>query len=90
MLKNFLDNNLISPKESGFRPGNSCVNQLLSITHDIFTSFDNGLEVRGVFLYISKGGHFWTHLKKNGIKGKLLCLLIDFLLIDANSLFDPF
>ena len=63
MLKNVLDNNLISPKESGFIPGNPCVNQLLSITHDIFTSFDNGLEVRGVFLYITKGGYFWTHLK---------------------------
>ena len=54
MLKYFLDNNLISPKQSGFRPGDSCINQLLSITHDIFTSFDNGLEVRGVFLDISK------------------------------------
>ena len=41
MLKYFLFNNLISPKQSGFRPGDSCVNQLLS-THDIFSSFDNG------------------------------------------------
>ena len=54
MLKYFLDNNLITPKQSGFRPGDSCINQLLLITHDIFTSFDNGLEVRGVFLDISK------------------------------------
>ena len=54
MLKYFFDNNLISPKQSGFRPGDSCINQLLSITHDIFTSFYNGLEVRRVFLDISK------------------------------------
>ena len=54
ILKYFLDNNLISPKQSGFRPGDSCINQLLSINHDIFTSFDNGLEVRQVFLDISK------------------------------------
>ena len=54
MLKCFLDNNLISPKQSGFRPSDSCINQLPSITHDIFTSFDNGLEVREVFLDISK------------------------------------
>ena len=54
MLKYFLDNNLISPKQSGIRPGDSCINQLLSINHDIFTSFDNGLEVRGVFLDIFK------------------------------------
>ena len=54
MLKYFLDNNLVSPKQSGFRPGDSCINQLLSITPDIFTSFDKALEVRGVFLDISK------------------------------------
>ena len=60
MLKYFLDNNLISPKQSRFRPGDSWVNQHLSITHDIFTSFDNGLEVRGVFLDIYKAfGKVW-------------------------------
>ena len=85
MLKYFLNNNLISPIQSGFRPGDSCINQLLSITHDIFTSFDNGLEVRGVFLDISKAFDKVWHdgliykLKQNGIKDKLLCLLIDFL-----------
>ena len=85
MLKYFLDNNLITPKQSGFRPGDSCINQLLSITHDIFTSFDNGLEVRGVFLDISKAFDKVWHdaliykLKQNGIKDKLLCLLLDFL-----------
>ena len=61
MLKYFLDNNLITPKQSGFRPGDSCINQLLSITHDIFTSFDNGLEVKGVFLDISKAFHKVWH-----------------------------
>ena len=49
-----LDNNLVSPKQSGFIPGESCVNQLLSIIHGIFTSFDNYLEVRGVLLDIYK------------------------------------
>ena len=85
MLKYFLDNNLITPKQSGFRPGDSCINQLLSITHDIFTSFDNGLEVRGVFLDISKAfdkvlrdGLIYK-LIQNGIKDKLLCILIEFL-----------
>ena len=34
-------------------PGDSCINQLLSITHDIYQSFDDGFEVRGVFLDIS-------------------------------------
>ena len=34
----FNDNNLISPKQSGFRPGDSCVNQLIAITHEICKS----------------------------------------------------
>ena len=57
----------------------------LSITHDIRTSFDNGLEVRGAFLDISKtfdkvwhNGRIYK-LKQNEIKDKLLCILIDFL-----------
>ena len=85
MLKHFLDTNLITSKQSGFGPGDSCINQLLSITHDICTSFDNGLELRVVFLDISKAfGKVWHDeliykLKQNGIKDKLLCLLIDFL-----------
>ena len=54
MLKYFLDSNLISPNWSGSRPGDSYINQLLSITQDIFTSFDNGLEIRGVFPDTSK------------------------------------
>ena len=30
MLKYFLDNNIITSKQSGFRPGDSCTDQLLS------------------------------------------------------------
>ena len=36
------------------KPGNSCINQLTSIAHEIYSSFDEGLEVRSVFLDISK------------------------------------
>ena len=50
----FLDKDLISVNQSGFKPGGSCINQLLSITHNIYKSFDDGYEVRGVFLDISK------------------------------------
>ena len=42
----FLANNLLGPNQSGFKPGDSCINQLLS--------FDDGFEVRSVFLDISK------------------------------------
>ena len=49
-----IDNNLISQNQSGFKRGDSCINQLISITHDILNLLDEGLEVRGVFLDISK------------------------------------
>ena len=38
-------NKLISDNQSGFKPGDSCINQLLSITHEIYHSSDNGLEI---------------------------------------------
>ena len=44
MYESFKENNLISPNQSGFKPGNSCNNQLLSITHEIGKSFYDGLE----------------------------------------------
>ena len=50
------DNKLLNCNQSGFRSGDSCVHQLLSITHEIYKSFDANpsLEVRGVFLDTSK------------------------------------
>ena len=45
----FTENNLIPDNQSGFKPGDSCVNQLLSIIHEIYQSFDDNLEVRAVF-----------------------------------------
>ena len=33
-------NKLISDNQSDFKPGNSCINQLLSITHEIYHSLD--------------------------------------------------
>ena len=80
MLKYFLGSYLIFTKESGFRPVDSWVTQLLSIAH-VFTSFDNGVEVKGVILDISKAVDRWIICKLNQyfIKNQLLCLLIDFL-----------
>ena len=85
LFKFFIENNLISPNQSGFRPGDSCINQLLSITYSIYKSLDAGLEVRSVFLDISKAFDKVWHeglifkLKQNGISGNLLDLLNDFL-----------
>ena len=54
LLNFFIENKLISSNQSGFKPGDSSINQLLSIIHEIYESLDVGLEVRSVFLDISK------------------------------------
>ena len=65
LFKFFIANELISSNQSGFKPGDSCINQLLSITHEIYKSFDDGYEVRGVFLDISKVfDKVWQKLKQ--------------------------
>ena len=50
----FIANELISSNQPGFKLGGSCINQLLSITHETYKSFDGAYEIRGVFLDISK------------------------------------
>ena len=54
LLGFFIENDLISQHQSGFKPGDSCINQLLSITHEIYQSFDEGFDVRSVFIDISR------------------------------------
>ena len=75
MFKVFIENDLILPNQSGFKPGDSCINQLLSIIHGIYKSFDCRYEVRRVFLDISKAfDKVWHYgiifkLKQNDISG---------------------
>ena len=51
-----LEDTLSNPNQSGFRPSDSCINQPLAITHEIFEAFDcnPALEVISVFLDMSK------------------------------------
>ena len=85
MYPYLIDSNLISSHQSGFKGGDSSISQLLSITHEIYKSFDEGFEVRGLFLDISKAFDRVWHdglifkLQENDISGKLLLLLKDFL-----------
>ena len=80
-----LANSLLAPNQSGFEPGDSCINQLLSIIHEIYSSFDDIFEVRSVFLDISKAFDKVWHegiifkLQQNGISDDLLNILSDFL-----------
>ena len=85
MFRFLIEDNLIPSNQSDFKPGDSCINQLLSITHEIYKSFDDRIEVRGVFLDILKAfDKVWHNgiifkLKQNGISGKLLSVSSDFL-----------
>ena len=54
MFKFFIENELMSSNQSGLKPGDSFINQLVSITHQIYKYFNEVHEVSGVFLDISK------------------------------------
>ena len=88
IIYNFLlKEELLNPSQSGFRPWDSCINQLLAITHEIFEAFDCNptLEVRSVFLDISKAFDKVWHegllykLRSMGISGDLYKLLENYL-----------
>ena len=51
-----LEKRLLNLNKSGFRPSDSCINQLLAIIHKVFEAFDCNppLEVKSVFLDIYK------------------------------------
>ena len=51
MYSYFECNNLFTSYQSGFRKQDSCVSQLLAITHEIYKQFDANpsLETRAVF-----------------------------------------
>ena len=87
-LYNYLkQNNLITKNQSGFTPGDSGTNQLLSLVHDIHLAFDDNscLEVRSVYLDMSKAFDKVWHkglihkLKSNGISGNLLLFFENYL-----------
>lgn len=54
MFEYFTAINLVSPNQSDFKLGDSYINQLSSVTNEIYQSFDNGFEVQDMFLDISK------------------------------------
>ena len=82
-----IQKNLLNSCQSGFRPNDSCINQLISITRNIYRAFDanSSLGVRGVFLDLLKAFHkVWREglsykLKNNVINGNTLQLIESFL-----------
>ena len=84
-----LKEELLNPSQSGFRPFDSCINQLLAISHQIFEAFDCNppIEIRSVFLDISKAfdkvwceGLLYKLIKSLGISGELYHFLENYLL----------
>lgn len=78
-VHNFLlENNVITPFQSGFVPGDSTVNQPLDLYNTFSRALDEGKEVRVVFCDISKAFDWvWqkgliAKLKHYGISGSIL------------------
>ena len=45
-LESLIRNDLISQNQSGFKPGDSCVNQILAVTYKIYKSFAVFFDIR--------------------------------------------
>ena len=95
-LYNYLEGNgLFSKSQSDFGKGDSCVSQLLSITHEIIKGFDVNplLNICGIFLDISKAfDRVWhealiSKLRSYGISDSLLYLFNSFILKDFKNWF---
>ena len=78
-------NNLLSWFQSGFRPDESGIYQLISFTSSIYESFEKYDETRALFLDISKAFDKVWHdgriykLKCNGISGSLFGFFTNYL-----------
>ena len=54
VMSHLLDHNLLSPWQSGFRPGHSTTTTLLHVTSEWYSALDQGFIVGAVFLDIAK------------------------------------
>ena len=82
MYNHLISNNLLTKNQSGFRPGDSVTNQLIFLVDKMHSSLDIKLEVRSVFLDMSKAFDKVWHeglLFKLRINGKLINLLKSYL-----------
>lgn len=59
----FPRNKLITQKELEFKPTDSCMNQLLSIIHEIYKSLDNEY-IYSLRTILASGNYFQTNAKR--------------------------
>ena len=87
LYSHFVSSEILNSNQSGFRPGDSTINQLISITHTIFKAFSCNppLDVRSVYLDISKAFDSVRHygllykLRRFGVSEQFLSLIRSFL-----------
>ena len=81
----FKTNNLLFNLQSAYQRNDSTVCQLLKLVHEIYSHIENGSEVRGVFLDLSKAFDKTWHegllfkLRQYGIHGPLLAWIESYL-----------
>ena len=81
----FKTHNVLTPHQSGFIPGDSAVNQLLSTYNNLCCSFDSGIITQTIYFDISKAfDRVWhkgllVKLEAVGIRGKLHKFFHDYL-----------
>ena len=84
VTKYLIQHSVITPYQSGFRTGDSTINQLLYINNEFAKALDEGKEIRVVFLDISKAFDKVWHkglifkLRSIGISANLLEWFTDY------------
>ena len=85
LMKHFTINNLFAVNQHGFRPGHSCVTQLLKVMENWTNFIDSGASVDVIYLDFQKAfdrvphGRLLSKVKSYGIEGSILRWIQDFL-----------
>ena len=85
LYKHCMDNKILTPHNSGFKKGDSTINQLMHLIHNIYQSLDNDEDICAVFLDASRAfDRIWHDgllykLRHIGINGDILAWIKSYL-----------